>query len=242
MEIEKVDILAIGVHPDDVELSCMGTVLKHIDLGYSVGLCDLTQGELGTRGTKELRLKEAEDSRQFVGAKFRINLGLPDGFIRNDKETILSIAKVLRLSRPHIVFANALDDRHPDHGRASKIVSDACFYSGLSKVNVRDDEGNDLKAHRPYAVYHYIQDRNMKPDFVVDISKYIDQKFESILKFRSQFYDPEAKEPSTPISGIDFIEFLKAKNKSMARDIGVAYAEGFNIERTIGVDDVMKLK
>lgn len=242
MEIRKVDILAIGVHPDDVELSCMGTVLKHIDLGYTVGLCDLTQGELGTRGSAALRLREAEESKNFVGAQFRVNLGLQDGFIHNDKETILAIAKVIRLSRPHIVFANAIADRHPDHGRASKIVSDACFYSGLSKIEILDDEGRELLAYRPYAVYHYIQDRNMKPDFVVDISKYIDLKFESIMKFRTQFYDPDAKEPSTPISGMDFMDFVKAKNKAMGRDIGAAYAEGFNVERILGVEDVMLLK
>lgn len=242
MKIEKVDILAIGVHPDDVELSCMGTVLKHIDFGYSVGLCDLTQGELGTRGSAELRLIEAEESRKFVGAKFRVNLGLPDGFINGDKETIFAISKVIRASRPYVVFANAFTDRHPDHGRASKIVSEACFYSGLSKIKLMDNDGEELQAYRPHAVYHYIQDRNIQPDFVVDISKFIDRKFESIMKFRSQFYDAEAKEPFTPISGMDFMEFVKAKNKSMGRDIGADYAEGFNVERTLGVDDVMLLK
>lgn len=234
----KLDILAIGVHPDDIELSCSGTVLRHVKAGYKVGLCDLTQGELGSRGSGPLRLIEAEKARQVLGAEVRENLGMEDGFFQNTPENIKKIIKVIRKYKPDIILANALDDRHPDHGRAAKLVSDACFYAGL----VRIDTGQEV--WRPRALYHYIQDKNLTPDFVVDISSHIDQKIESILCYSSQFYNPNdpSDEPQTPISSLGFFEFIKAKNKSMARSIQVDYAEGFNIARIPGVKDLFDLE
>lgn len=237
----KVDILAIGVHPDDVELGCSGTLLKHIELGKVVGIVDLTQGELGTRGSAELRLQEAEEARKIMGAAIRENLGMADGFFQHDKENILKIAKAVRKYRPEIVLSNAISDRHPDHGRASKLISDSCFYSGLSKIVQRDDDGNPLDAWRPKAVYHYIQDRNLKADFVIDISKYMDKKFECIMAFKSQFNLESYIGPKTPISGKDFMEFMKSKNRSYGRDINASYAEGFTVDRTIGVKDLFDL-
>lgn len=241
--MQQIDILAIGVHPDDVELSAVGTLLKHIDRGYTAGLCDLTMGELGTRGSGPLRLEEAEISRKLMGALFRVNLGMEDGFFQHNEENLRKIIKVLRISRPKIVLSNAINDRHPDHGRASKLISDACFYSGLAKIEVLDDENNPLHAYRPQSVYHYIQDRNLKPDFVVDISPYMDRKLECIQAFSSQFYTgkDDDKGPKTPISGKQFFDFVKSKNAALGRDIQVSYAEGFNVERTPGVDNLFDL-
>lgn len=236
-----VDILAIGVHPDDIELCASGTLMKHMDMGYTVALCDLTHGELGTRGNGELRLKEADRARQILGIEKRYNLGMLDGFFEHNEENILKIVRIIRMLNPSIVLANAPADRHPDHGRASKLVSDACFYAGLVKISTKDDEGNEQKAHRPKAVYHYIQDRNLTPDFVVDITPYMDKKLESIFAYKSQFFDPDSSEPETPISSEGFMEFIKAKNRTYARDIGVDFAEGFKVERTIGIRDLLKL-
>jgi N-acetylglucosamine malate deacetylase 1 len=243
MILKKVDILAIGVHPDDVELSCVGTLLKHIESGYSVGLCDLTMGELGTRGSGELRLVEAENSRQIMGADFRVNLGMADGFFQNNEDNLRKIICVLRSSQPEIVLANAIRDRHPDHGRAAKLVSDACFYAGLRKIETSDDEGKVQEVWRPKAIYHYIQDRNLKADFVVDISPYIDKKIECIKAFSSQFFMGEGKDtgPQTPISSKDFMDFVKSKNAAYGRDIQVSYAESFTVERTPGVNDLFDL-
>ncbi|MCB0409893.1 MAG: bacillithiol biosynthesis deacetylase BshB1, partial [Flavobacteriales bacterium] len=195
----KVDILAIGVHPDDVELSCSGTILKHIAQGKKVGILDLTIGELGSRGSGELRLVEASNSAKLLGVEFRENIGLADGFFENDKESQLAIIKMIRKYQPEVVLANAVRDRHPDHGRASKLISDACFYSGLLKIET-ELEGKQQTHWRPKAVYHYIQDRLIKPDFVVDVSEFVDKKIASIQCFSSQFYNPESKEPATPIS------------------------------------------
>lgn len=239
--ITPVDILAFGVHPDDVELSASGTLLRHKALGYSFGLCDLTQGELGTRGDAETRKKEALDSAKYMQAAFRVNLGLADGFIQHDEATIRVISAVIRAAKPKIVLANALDDRHPDHGRSAKIVQDACFYSGLEKIKISDQDGNPLLKHRPQAVYHYVQDKNIEPDFVVDITDYIEQKFEAILKFSTQFYTIGMEGPATPISGKDFMDFLRAKNKSYGRSIQVDYAEAFNVARLPGVSDLFDL-
>lgn len=237
----KVDILAIGVHPDDVELCASGTLLKQIDMGYSVALCDLTQGELGTRGNAALRLQEAEKAKEILGIKYRDNLGMADGFFQHSEENILKIIRIIRKYRPDIVLANAVSDRHPDHGRASKLISDACFYSGLIKIETKDTEGNTQIAWRPKVVYHYIQDRNLKADFVVDITKYIDKKIASIMAYSSQFFDPESKEPETPISSQSFIEYMKAKNRAYGRDINAEYAEAFTVERNIGVNDLFDL-
>ena len=242
-EIKKVDILAFGVHPDDIELSCIGTLLKHADLNYTFGICDLTQGELGSRGSGPIRLKEAENAAIHAGATFRVNLGLPDGFITNDKTTILAIAAVIRQAKPDIVLANSIDDRHPDHARAAKIVQDACFYSGLVKIELSGSNNESLPAHRPKAVYHYIQDKLLIPDFVVDISPYIEKKIECIQKFETQFYTgDDADGPKTPISGKDFLDYIKAKDKVFGRSTQAEYAEGFNIVRIPAVDDLFDLK
>jgi bacillithiol biosynthesis deacetylase BshB1 len=239
----KVDILAIGVHPDDIELCASGTLLRHLDMGFSIGLCDLTRGELGTRGNGDLRLKEAEAARKIFGEDVqRVNLGMADGFFVHNEEHIISIAKVVRQFQPEIVLCNAISDRHPDHGRASKLISDACFFAGLVKITTSNEDGSIQSAWRPKTVYHYIQDRNLKADFVVDISNYMDKKIETIMAYSSQFFNPDSDEPSTPISGLDFIEFIKAKNRTYARDIGAEYAEGFTVERIIGVNNLFDLK
>lgn len=243
--MQKVDILAIGVHPDDVELSCSGTLLRHIDQGKTVGLLDLTRGELGTRGSAEIRDQEALNAAKVMGAVFRHNLAMADGFFQHNKENIIRIAQVIRTCQPTIILANAVSDRHPDHGRAAQLVSDACFFSGLQKIVTYDDQGKPQDRWRPEAVYHYIQDRNLKPDFIVDISNYIKKKEELILTFRSQFYLPDAEEYAeeldSPISGKDFLDFLKAKAASFGRDAGFAFAEGFTVERTPGVTDLFNL-
>jgi N-acetylglucosamine malate deacetylase 1 len=237
----KVNILAVGVHPDDVELGCAGTILKQTELGYSVGIVDFTKGELGSRGSAELRMIEAENARKILGAQFRKNLEMQDGFFEINKENILKIAKVIRLHQPDIILANAISDRHPDHGRASKLLSDASFYSGLLKIEILDDEGNPLPVWRPRAIYHYIQDRNLKADLCVDITPYMDKKIEAIMAFSSQFKALENDGPQTPISSQLFYEFLFAKARAYGRDIHADYAEGFTVEKTIGIEDLMKL-
>ncbi len=237
----NIDILAIGIHPDDVELSCAGTLLKHIAAGYSAGILDLTKGELGTRGSAELRLKEAKAAAKILGVQFRENLGMEDGFFRNDKVNLYLLVEKIREYRPKIVLCNAIADRHPDHGRASQMVSEACFYSGLAKIETAFNK-EFQEPYRPVAVYHYIQDRNLKPDLVVDITPFIDKKIEAIMAFSSQFFDPKSKEPSTPISSPEFMETVKAKMRIYGRDINAEFAEGYTVERTIGVDDLLMLK
>ncbi|MBK7007490.1 MAG: bacillithiol biosynthesis deacetylase BshB1 [Saprospiraceae bacterium] len=236
-----VDILAFGVHPDDVELGCSGTLLKMKDLGYSFGIVDLTRGELGSRGTAESRKTEAENAAILLGAAFRVNLGMADGFFEINKENILAIASQVRKFKPRVVLANAIHDRHPDHSRAAKLVSDACFYSGLLKIELHDELGNLLAVHRPQSVYHYLQDRNLKADFLVDITPYMDKKIESILAFETQFNASESDAIQTPISSKLFFEFLYAKARAYGRDINVDYAEGFTVERSPGVPDIMQL-
>ncbi|MEL7161452.1 MAG: bacillithiol biosynthesis deacetylase BshB1 [Bacteroidota bacterium] len=242
----QVDILAIGVHPDDVELSACGSLLRHIDQGYTVGLLDLTRGEFGTRGTPEIRTREAWAAAQKMGAKFRENLDMKDGFLRNTEENLRKIITVLRRSRPRIVLANALADRHPDHGRAAKLIADACYYSGLQKIVTTGDDGQEQEKWRPNAVYHYIQDRNRKPDFVVDITGYLPKKMEIIRCYRSQFDDHENNEfkeqASTPISGADFMAFIEAKARGFGREAGFDFAEGFEVALYPGVTDLFDLK
>jgi bacillithiol biosynthesis deacetylase BshB1 len=237
----KLDILAIGVHPDDVELSCCGTLLKAIDQGRKVGLLDLTQGELGTRGNAKIREQEATESAQLMGALVRENAKMDDGFFRHSRKNIMKIVRVIRKYKPEIVLANALEDRHPDHARASKLTSDACFIAGLAKVESIDKEGDVQERWRPKAIYHYIQDYHLEPDFVIDITPYIDRKMELIMVFKSQFYDPNSKEPDSPISSINFMESIKAKNRVFGRPIGADFGEGFNVERTPGVKDLFDL-
>jgi len=237
----KVDILAIGAHPDDIELSGSGTLLRHIDMGYTVGLLDLTRGELGTRGTPELRLEEAENARKLMGASFRKNLWMEDGFFKNSLENQLKIIQVIRAAQPSIVLANAVEDRHIDHGKAARLIADACFLSGLQKIETKGDDETSQERWRPKAIYHYIQDRQLTPDIIVDISDYMEQKIELIKCFRSQFFNPGSKELETPLTRNDFFDLIRGKNKVFGRDAQYEFAEGFNVTRTIGVGDLVKL-
>ncbi len=236
----KLDILAIGVHPDDVELGCSGTLMKQIDAGYKVGILDLTKGELGTRGTAKLRMKEVESSSKILGVKVRENLGFEDGFFVNDKAHQLELIKIIRKYQPAVVISNAKYDRHPDHGRSAQLTYDACFLSGLSKIETKL-KGEKQKAFRPKALYHYIQAIHAEPDFVVDITKYFDRKQQAILAFKSQFFNPNSTEDETFISSPEFLEFVKARAMHFGVPIGVKYAEAFTLNRIPGVEDLMKL-
>lgn len=237
----KIDILAIGVHPDDIELGCAGTIIKHIGLGLSVGAIDLTQGELGTRGSAELRLKEAEVAAQIMGLSFRENLGFEDGFVtENNKEYQLELVRKIRQFKPDIVLCNAIEDRHPDHGRSASLVSTACFLAGLPKVSSEHD-GQSQKAWRPKQVLHYIQWKPINPDVLVDISGCLDQKVEAVKAYKSQFYDSNSKEPKTPISSQQFLDSVSYRASDLGRLIGVDYAEGFTSERPIAIDSLRDL-
>lgn len=236
----SLDILAIGVHPDDVELGCSGTILKQRALGNSVGILDLTLGELGTRGDAETRRRESLEAAKILGVDIRENIGLEDGFFRNDKASRLELIKVIRRYCPEVVFANAHYDRHPDHGRAAELIRDACFLAGLTKVETKW-EGRTQTAFRPRAVYHYIQALSAEPDFVVDITPFFDTKMKSILAYRSQFFNSESKEPSTFISSPEFLEFTKARALHYGIPAGVTYAEAFTVNRTPCVRSVMEL-
>lgn len=236
----QIDILAFGAHPDDVELSAGGTLLLHRALGKTIGIVDLTEGELGTRGTVETRYAEAKKAAEILGLTLRTNLQLADGFFQHNESSLMKVIEVIRAFRPKIVLANAITDRHPDHARAAKLVSEACFLSGLSKIK-SSYNGLNQEAHRPNAMYHYIQDRFQKPDFVVDITPYVDKKMAAISAFQTQFWNPESVEPSTPISSKEFIDYIKASMQVHGRSIGVAYAEGFNVERQIGVSNLFDL-
>lgn len=232
----KLDILAIGVHPDDVELSASGTILKHIALGKKVGLLDLTLGELGTRGNAILRTEEATKAAKILGVSIREQLTMADGFFENNETHQKQIIEIIRKYQPEIVLCNAVSDRHPDHGRAAKLTADACFYSGLAKIDTNQ------APWRPKAVYHYIQDNFIEPDFVIDITPYMERKMESIMAYSSQFFDPNSKEPETPISTKNFMEYVKAKGSLFGRAINVDYAEGFTVNRYIGVENLFDLR
>ncbi|RST29280.1 bacillithiol biosynthesis deacetylase BshB1 [Chryseobacterium lacus] len=228
----KIDILAIGAHPDDVELGCGGTLAKMISEGKKVAVLDLTRGELGTRGTDETRKQEAEEASRILKISARENLGLKDGFLINSEESQLKIVKIIRKYRPEMVLANAIEDRHPDHAKAAKLISDACFLSGLIKIQTELD-GQKQEAWRPKHIFHYIQWRNIEPDFVVDISNFMDQKLEACLAYKTQFYDPDSKEPMTPIATKDFLESLTYRAQDLGRLSGCVYAEGFTSERML---------
>lgn len=232
--MHKLDILAFGAHPDDVELGCAGTLLGAIAEGKKVGVIDLTKGELGTRGTTEQRLKEAQLASDVLGLTVRENLGMADGFFINNKEHQFAIIETIRRFQPSIIFCNAPEDRHPDHGRAAILVEEAAFLSGLSKIKTTYN-GVKQEAWRPTQVFHYIQSRSLTPNFVVDISKHIDKKMESILAHSSQFYDPNSNEPETFISGTAFLEFVKGRAKELGQQIGVQYAEGFITKKLLGI-------
>jgi bacillithiol biosynthesis deacetylase BshB1 len=237
----KLDILAFAAHPDDIELSASGTLMKHISEGKKVGIIDLTQGELGSRGTVQTRNSESLIASNIIGLHIRENLKMADGFFEINEQNKRLIIEKIRQYQPTIVLANAIEDRHPDHGRASKLVSESCFLSGLRRVTTIVD-GQIQEAHRPTAVYHYIQDRYIKPDFVVDVTGFVERKLETIMAYKTQFYDPDSTEPQTPISGEEFLDFIKGRMLQFGRPIGAKYAEGFTTEREIGIksfDDIL---
>ena len=236
----KLDILAFGAHPDDIELSCGGTIAKEVSLGKKVGIVDLTRGELGTRGSAALRDKEAANASKILGVSVRENLGFSDGFFINDKKHQIEIIKMLRKYQPEIVLCNALDDRHIDHPKGSNLVSDACFLSGLIKIETSLEDKQQEK-WRPKLVYHYIQWKSIEPDFVVDVSGFIDKKNEAVLAYSSQFYDPNSNEPESPITSKNFIDSVNYRARDLGRLIGVDYAEGFNTERYVAIESLDKL-
>ncbi|PSL07660.1 bacillithiol biosynthesis deacetylase BshB1 [Cecembia rubra] len=237
----KLDILVIAAHPDDAELACSGTIASHVAKGYKVGILDLTHGEMGTRGTPEIRLQESELSSKILGLSVRENLGFKDIYFQDDKEHQLEIVKVIRKYKPEIVLANAVSDRHPDHGKGASLASHACFMSGLRKIETILD-GVVQEAWRPKFIFHYIQNNYIKPDFVVDISDFWDKKIQSIKAFKSQFYDPNSKEPESFISSEGFLGFIEARAQEFGHSIMVKYGEGFTVERMVGVDDLFDLK
>ena len=236
----KLDILAFGAHPDDVELGCGATITKEVSLGKKVGVVDLTRGELGTRGSAELRIIEANNAAKIMGVSVRENLGFSDGFFINDKKHQLEVIKMIRKYKPDVVLCNAIDDRHIDHGKGSKLVSDACFLSGLLKIET-EVEGKQQEKWRPKQVYHYIQWKNIEPDFVIDVTGFIDAKTDAVLAYSSQFYDPKSNEPETPITSKNFIDSINYRARDLGRLIGVEYAEGFTSERYVAVENLDKL-
>ena len=237
----KLDILAFGAHPDDIELGAGGTIIKAISECKKVGVIDLTKGELGTRGTAEIRKNEASNAAKILGLSIRENLGFADGFFVNDKVHQLEVIKMLRKYKPDIVLCNAVEDRHIDHGRASKLVSDACFLSGLVKIETKL-HGKFQEQWRPKHVYHYIQWKNIEPDFVVDISNFIDVKLKAINAYQTQFFNSKSNEPETPITSKTFIDSINYRARDLGRLVGVDYAEGFTVERYIAVDSLFDLK
>lgn len=236
----KLDILAIGAHPDDIELSCSGTIAKEVARGRKVGVLDLTRGELGTRGSAEIRDEEAAEASKILGLAVRENLKFKDGFFVNDEAHQMEIIKMLRKYKPEIVFCNAIDDRHIDHGKGSKLVSDACFLSGLRKIETNID-GEDQEPWRPKHVYHYIQWKNLTPDIAVDITGFMDVKMKSVLAYKTQFFNKKSEEPSTPISSDNFLDSITYRARDLGRLIGTEYAEGFNVERYPAVDSIFDL-
>ena len=236
----KLDILAFGAHPDDIELSCAATLAKEISLGKTVGIIDLTQGELGTRGTAEIRRQEAEKAAQVLKVSVRENLKFRDGFFVNDESHQLRVIQKVRLYRPDIIFCNAVDDRHIDHGKGSQLVSDACFLSGLRRIET-SFEGCTQEAWRPKAIYHYIQWKDLTPDIVVDVTGFMDTKLESVRAYESQFFFPDSNEPSTPISSKNFLDSIRYRAANLGRLIGTEYGEGFTVERYPAVHSVFDL-
>ncbi len=241
LENTKLDILAFAAHPDDTELSCSGTLAKHIKDGYKIGVVDLTMGELGTRGNAQLRLEEATASSEYLGLAVRDNLGMEDGFFEDNKENQISIVQKIRQYKPEIVLANAVNDRHPDHGRGAAIVKNAFFLAGLSKIKTQyNDQGQE--PWRPKVLYHYIQSWYIQPDFVVDVTESWEKKIGSIKKFKSQFFDPDTNKPDTYISSKGYLEAIEARAIDFGLSIGVKYAEGFTANKFIGVSNLFDLK
>ncbi|WP_445737121.1 bacillithiol biosynthesis deacetylase BshB1 [Mariniflexile sp.] len=239
----KLDILAIGAHPDDVELGCGATLAKEVANGKKVGIIDLTRGELGTRGTAETRDLESKEATKILGVSVRDNMEFADGFFVNDKYHQLELVKMIRKYRPEIIICNAIDDRHIDHGKASKLVSDACFLSGLIKIDTKDSNSDAWQEPwRPKQVYHYIQWKNLEPDLVVDVSGFMETKMKAVLAYKTQFYDVNSKEPETPISSKNFTDSIEYRARDLGRLVGVAYAEGFTVERYVAVDSLFNIK
>ena len=237
-----IDILAIAAHPDDIELCAGGTLISHKMKGYTTGILDLTQGEMGTRGTKEIRDEEAQDAAKIMGLDVRENLGFADVFFENDREHKLKLVQKIRKFRPKMVLANAEHDRHPDHGRAAEMIEEACFWAGLQKIQTVSDTGKNQEPHRPDRVYHYIQSRMIEPNFYVDISDVYETRLAAYSAFKSQLWSPSNKEPKTYISSKGFFEMLAARAKEFGSRIGVKYAEGFTTRGFVGVKDLFDLK
>jgi bacillithiol biosynthesis deacetylase BshB1 len=237
----KLDILVLAAHPDDSELGCGGTIAKHVALGHKVGIADLTRGELGTRGTQEIRDEEARESARILGVTARENLNFKDVFFRNDESHQLALVKIIRKYQPEIVLANAVFDRHPDHGKGASLSFDSCFIAGLLKVETEMD-GKRQMPWRPKALYHFIQSQYIQPDFIVDVTHYWEKKMESIRAFKSQFYDPDSAEPETYISSPNFLKVLESRARDWGHAIGVSYGEGFTVRRTIGVDNLYAIR
>lgn len=237
----KLDILVIAAHPDDAELGCSGTIAAHVAKGFKVGIIDLTQGEMGTRGNPEIRLRESAAATEILGLSARENLGFDDVFFQDDKKHQHELIKIIRKYQPDIVLANAVSDRHPDHGKAASLATHACFMSGLRKIDTTID-GLSQDPWRPKFVYHYIQNNYIAPDFIFDISNYWDIKVASIMAFRSQFYDPSNQEPASFISSPEFLPFIEARSREFGHRILAKYGEGFTVERFIGVTDLFDLK
>jgi bacillithiol biosynthesis deacetylase BshB1 len=239
----KLDILAIGAHPDDVELGCGATLAKEIANGKKIGIIDLTRGELGTRGTAETRDAEAENAAKILGVSIRTNMEFADGFFINDRQHQIELIKQIRKYKPEIVLCNAIDDRHIDHGKGSKLVSDACFLSGLLKINTKiEAEEGWQDPWRPKYVYHYIQWKNIEPDVVVDVSGFMDTKMKAVLAYKTQFYKEGSKEPETLISSENFTDSIDYRAKDLGRIIGTEHGEGFTVERYVAIDSLFNLK
>lgn len=237
----KLDVLVLAAHPDDAEIACGGTIAKHVALGYQVGIVDFTRGELGTRGTPELRAQEAQEAAAILKVSVRENLNLKDGFFQNDPEHQLAVVRAVRKYKPDIVLANAVYDRHIDHGKGASLGYDACFLSGLAKVETKGDDGRPQMPWRPTAVYHSIQSLFIEPDFIVDITEQFETKMTAVRAFRSQFYDPNSHEPETYISSPSFLRMLEARAVEFGHAIGTHYGEGFTVRRYPGVNSLFDL-
>lgn len=237
----KLDLLAIAAHPDDIELSSGATIALHAALGQKVGIVDLTQGEMGTRGTPQQRLIEAEAAKNILGVAVRENMRFKDAFFKNDHEHQLALIKIIRKYQPDVVIANAPDDRHSDHPRGSQLITEACFMSGLAKVETVN-EGHSQDAWRPKAVYYIIQSKFLQPDFIIDVSQYWEQKMKAVRAYKSQFYDPNNKEPETYISTPEFMNMIEARGKELGHAIGAKYGEGFITQRIPGLPNLSVIK
>jgi bacillithiol biosynthesis deacetylase BshB1 len=237
----KLDILVFAAHPDDAELGCSGTIAAHIAQGHKVGIVDFTQGEMGTRGTPQIRLQEADASAKILTISIRENLGFKDIYYQNDEYHQVKLIEMIRKYQPEIVLANATSDRHPDHGKGSNLATDACFMSGLRKIETSLD-GKEQSAWRPKFVYHYIQNNYVEPDFVMDITPFWQIKIDSIMAFHSQFHDPNSNEPNSFISDPNFLPFIEARAREFGHKILTTYGEGFTVERKIGASNLFDLK